>query len=85
MYRCAGHKFERPFIYQGYDSDNKIYDLKDRNGFHCRVEVLCEPVEEEFGPEETFKGGCYLVLVIVSMYAASKLSRVAYRWQLSRQ
>lgn len=53
MYGRSSNKFERPFIRQRYYSNDKVDGLKYGYGFDRSVEVLGQPVEEEFGPEET--------------------------------
>ncbi|KAK0292352.1 hypothetical protein LTS00_007829, partial [Friedmanniomyces endolithicus] len=61
MQMRAGEERERPFVGKGEEGEEEVEDLEDGDGFDEGVEVLGEEVEEEFGPEEAFEGGGYLV------------------------
>ena len=61
MQHASSDPLQRPFVRERDDSDYEIDDLEDGYRLYGEVEVLGEPVEEEFGPEEAFEGGCYLI------------------------
>lgn len=54
MRRCACQWFEWPFPCQRRDAKDQVDDLEDWNGFDGGVEVVCDKVPEDFGPEEAF-------------------------------
>lgn len=57
----AGDKGEWPLEGEHSDAEEEVYDLQDWDGLYCAVEVLGEEVPKDFGPEEAFYGGSYLV------------------------
>lgn len=61
MQRRARQPLERPFPGEGDETEDEVDDLKGGKGLDGAVEVLCEKVPEDLGPEEAFDGGSYLI------------------------
>jgi hypothetical protein len=57
----AGEKRKRPFPSESDDAEDDVDDLQDGERFDGAIEVFCEKVPEDFGPEEGFEGSSYLV------------------------
>ena len=54
MHRGTGEKAERPFPGDTEDAEEEVYDLQDWYRFDDGIEVRCEEVPENLGPEEAF-------------------------------
>ena len=69
MQTSPGEVLERPFVGERNEGEEEVQGLENGNGFDGGIEEFCEEVEEDFGPEEAFERGCYLVFVGVSLRA----------------
>jgi hypothetical protein len=52
VYRRTCHKPQWPFVGEGDDAEDEVYDLEDWDGFDGFVEVFGVEVPEDLGPEE---------------------------------
>lgn len=62
---AAGEETEWPFPGEHEECHDHVDDLEEGEGFYCVIEVLGQEVPEDFGPEESFEGGCALVWIWV--------------------
>jgi hypothetical protein len=60
----AGNEAKRPLPGDHEDAEDEVDDLQEGEGLDGAVEVLGQEVPEYLGPEEAFKGGCYLVCCV---------------------
>ena len=61
MHGRSGKVGKWPFPGKTEDTEEKIDDLKDGRRLDGTVEVLCQEVPEDLGPEEAFERGSDLV------------------------
>ena len=55
MNGSASQRTKRPFKGQSEDAKEQVYRLQDWHWFDCLVEIGGEPVDEDLGPEQSFK------------------------------
>ena len=81
MYCSPGEKLEWPFPGQIYEAEDEVYGLQYRYRFDGGVKVLCQEVEEEFGPEEAMETGGDVICGFTQSQTGSSVMRVSRHGQ----